>query len=337
MFTNGGRHNLIRSCGAFVLALLWSAPTAAEEQFSPPTRMNPTESSAAFDPSAMYGSAAPGGQFIPSSQPAPTALPPVQDYITGQGQYTWQLLPDGLMYPSYLAGEREARIGTDWVYDQRMGWLWNSTLGGRVALVRYGTEDRLLPQGVEFDLEGAAFPELQLNAMRDLVAVDFRIGGILTTRNGPWETKFGFDHVCSHLGDQYMLENPGVERVNFSRDCLVAGIAYHPILDVRLYGEVGYAVYTWGATMPWEFQFGVEYAPAVPTGIEGAPFAAINAHLRQEVNFGGGLTVQTGWAWRGASGHLFRIGLEYFNGKSEEYQFSDMFEQQVGVGMWYDF
>ena len=95
---------------------------------------------------------------------------------------------------------------------------------------------------------------------------------------------------------------------------------------------------TSGATpCPGSFNSAFEYSPAVPTGIEGAPFLAINAHLRQEVNFGGGLTVQTGWAWRGQSGHLLRLGLEYFNGKSEQYQFTNDYEQQIGIGMWYDF
>ena len=205
-------------------------------------------------------------------------------------------------------------------------------------MLRYGTEDRLLPQGVEFDLEGAAFPELQLNAIRDFVAVDFRVGGVITTRDGPWETKFGFYHVCSHLGDQYMLENPDVGRVNFSRDCVILGVGYHPIPDVRLYGKVAYGVYVWGRSRAVGFQFGVEYAPGLPTGIEGAaplrgdqrPFAA-RGQFRRRAHRASRLGLA------GRSGHLFRMGLEYFNGKSEEYQFTDMYTQQIGAGMWYDF
>ena len=117
-----------------------------------------------------------------------------------------------------LSGRRAgASHGSDWVGDGR----WDGSghrPGGRVALFRYGTEDRLFPQGVEFELEAAAFPRLQLNEMRDLVAADYRAGGVFATKQGPWETKFGFYHLSSHLGDQYMLENPDVERVNFSRN-----------------------------------------------------------------------------------------------------------------------
>ncbi len=49
------------------------------------------------------------------------------------------------------------------------------------------------------------------------------------------------------------------------------------------------------------------------------------------------MTVETGWQWRGATGHLFRIGMRYFNGMSEQGQFFNTFEEQIGVGLRYDF
>ncbi len=311
-----------------LLASLLCVRAGAQMQPSPPIMMMPSDSTVPPPSEAI---------FVPPGPAAAGAAAPPQGYATSPESYTWQLLPDGLMYPSYLAGEREPRIGSEWVYDQRMGWIWNIAMGARVGLLRFGNEDKLLPEGFQFDLEAAAFPRLIFNYERDLVAVDFRAGGALTWRSGPWETKFSLYHLSSHLGDQYLLENPSVARVNFSRDALVLGLAYRPIPDVRIYGEVGWAFYDWGDTEPWEFQFGFEFSPMRPTGLEGAPFFAINAHLRQEVQFGGGLTVQAGWQWRGRSGHLFRTGLEYFNGKSEQYQFGDQYEQQIGVGMWYDF
>ncbi len=317
-----------------LLAALLPARADAQVQPSPPIMMAPSDATVPAPPENTYPLPPPvaPGALGPDAPPAPGYGPGY-----GLGPFDWQLLPDGLMYPSYLAGEREPRIAGEWVYDRRTGWLWDAAVGGRVGLLRYGTENNLLPEGFQFDAEAAAFPRLQLNEVRDLVGVDFRAGAVLTSRSGPWETKFAFYHLCSHLGDQYLLENPGVERVNFSRDALVLGLAYRPIPDVRFYGEVGWAFYCWGDTEPWEFQFGIEYSPARPTGLAGAPFFAINAHLRQEVNFGGALTVQTGWQWRGPSGHLFRTGLEYFNGKSEQYQFTNQFEQQIGAGIWYDY
>ena len=74
-----------------------------------------------------------------------------------------------------------------------------------------------------------------------------------------------------------------------------------------------------------------------PTGLAGSPFLAANVHLREEVDFGGDLTVQAGWLWRGTSGQTLRFGAHYLNGKSSQYQNFDQFEEQIGAGLWYDF
>jgi len=55
--------------------------------------------------------------------------------------------------------------------------------------------------------------------------------------------------------------------------------------------------------------------------MHGGPFFAVNCHLRQENNFAGNLVMETGWAWRAQGDHLARLGLQYFNGYSEQYQF----------------
>jgi hypothetical protein len=250
---------------------------------------------------------------------------------------TWQWLPDGLMYRSYLASGREPRFASQWVREQEQGWLWDITLGGRVGLWRYGTEDPLLPQGWQIDLEGAAFPRLALEQERDLVSVDFRCGVPITFRRGRWEGKFGYYHLSSHLGDEYELTHPWIHRINYSREALVLGVAYYPWPDLRLYGETGWAFYSDGGSEPWEFQFGADYSPWYPTGARGAPFFAVNGRLRQEIDYGGNFTLQTGWQWRGRTGHLLRTGLQYFNGQSDQYQFFREHEQQVGVGLWYDY
>ena len=65
---------------------------------------------------------------------------------------------------------------------------------------------------------------------------------------------------------------------------------------------------------------------------------SINGHLRQEVDFGGNLVFQAGWLWRGnPNGRVLRTGFHYFNGKSNQFEFFDDFQQQVGIGIWQNF
>jgi hypothetical protein len=255
----------------------------------------------------------------------------------------WQVLPEGLIYRSYLAGAKEPRMGCQWVYDHKQRWLWEVTLGGRVGLFRYGNDDPLHPQGWQMDLEGAAFPRLDMqkhpNAdhTNDLLSADFRVGLLATYGWGRWQRKCGYYHISSHLGDELMLRDPNFRRINYSRDSIVFGQSYYWTDDLRLYGEVACAISPSGGALPWEFQFGVDYSPAKPSGPRPQPFAAINAHLREEVNFGGNLVAQAGLQWRGTTGHLFRAGMHYFNGMSDQFEFFDQYESKIGLGIWYDY
>ncbi|MEN1679228.1 MAG: DUF1207 domain-containing protein [Planctomycetota bacterium] len=262
-------------------------------------------------------------------------------YRAPSGGYRWRILPDGLIYRSYLAGPREPRISSQF-FDastpvQSSELLWDGTVGGRRGLVRYGTRDPLRPEGFQVDIEGAATVRLNLDEDRDLDASDFRFGVPVTWRSGNVQYKTGYYHVSSHLGDELILRQGENTRVNYVRDAILFGVSYNPAPAWRIYGETAYAVFIAGGAQPWEFQFGVEYVQPGVTGPWGTPFAATNAHLREEIDFGGDWTTQLGWLWRGKSGSTFRLGLHYVNGKSTQYQFFDRNEEQIGFGAWYDF
>lgn len=246
------------------------------------------------------------------------------------------LLPEPLIYRSYLAGIKESRMGAQWIHRQHDGMLLDGTLGGRFGLLRFGPRDQ--PLGFQVDVEGAAQVRLDPGEDMDLRSADFRVGVPFSYGWGNQQIKFAYYHISSHLGDEFVMKNPGFTRLNYARDVLVLGYSIYPTQRLRLYGEAGWAFWS-DVSGLWEFQFGVEYAPTRPTGIRGEPFFAVNAHLREEVNYGGGLTAQAGWAWRndGPSGRLLRMGLHYYNGESPQFSFFDYDEHQIGFGVWYDF
>jgi len=336
-----------------------TAPAAQPAPYGVPANVPPT---AGASPVLPYGSVVPGMDLPAANQPgsgymandlgasrsdynsldAPAGSRPldtngyVERVLTGDDVWTWQFLPNGLLYRQDLASGTESRLASQWVYVRGQGWFWNPVAGGRVGLLRYGTEDDFWPQGWQLDVEGAAFP--RLDAGRNMTSTDFRVGVPLTMRQGPWEFKFGYTHLSSHLGDLFMLANPDFSRINYVRDSLAAGLAVYLNPSLRFYSETGWAFHTDGGAKPWEFQFGADFSPPEPTTtLWGAPFFAINGHLRQENDFAGNFTVQTGLQWRGRTSHLFRLGAQYFNGMSEQGQFFQQFEEQIGVGLWYDY
>ncbi len=257
-------------------------------------------------------------------------------YASGRGWHL-QLLPNNLIYKSYLAGAKEPRMGAQVVSMRHDGWIWDATLGGRVGLLRYGDDDPIFPQGIQVDAEGAAQVRLDVTDDVNVRSVDFRGGVPVSFGWGRQQTKLAYYHMSAHLGDEFLLGNPGFNRLNWSRDALVLGHSVYLTQSLRVYGEVGWAFHM-EITDPWEFQFGVDWAPVVPTGVNGSPFLAVNTHLLQEVNYGGNLNVQAGWAWvSDRDRHMLRLGLQYYNGKSAQYSFYDDFETQIGFGVWYDF
>jgi hypothetical protein len=255
------------------------------------------------------------------------------------GPWYWQMLPDGLIYHSYWAGVHEPRMGLQWFSESDGRTLWDPTLGGRAGILRYGNGASIMPQGWQLDVEGAALVRLNMENNMDFDTGDYRFGVPLTYGIDNWQFKVGYYHLSSHLGDEKAIREPGTlaERINYVRDALLFGASYYPVEWMRLYGETAYATNADGGAEPWEFQFGTELSKPGPTGFAGSPFLAMNGHLRQEHDFGGDFTAQAGWLWRGMSGQVLRIGAHYFNGMSSQWQTFDEAEEQVGVGIWYDF
>ena len=256
--------------------------------------------------------------------------------LSGLG-WSWQWFPHGRIYPGYLADLRDSRMGIELFSQRSEGWLMQATVGARVGIARFGTTDLSAPEGHQIDLEAASFPRVALGAPNEYVGSDFRVGMPLGFRRGPLETKLAYYHYCSHLGDSYIENHPGTMRQSYIRDAVVIALGFRPREALRLYAEADYAFYVCGNSKPWQFQFGAEWSTLQPTGARGAPFLAVHGQIRQEVDFGGNVTVQTGWQWRGRSGELFRTGFHYFNGKSDQGQFYDRFEEHLGLGLWYDF
>ena len=264
---------------------------------------------------------------------------PSYDHWSSLSEQPWtlQLLPDGLIFPSYLAGMKEPRLASMWVNDKVFGNVWDASLGGRAGLMRFGTPNSVLPEGVQLDIEGAVLLRMDMEYDRNMMANDFRAGIPLTFGGKRWQFKFGYYHLSSHMGDEH-IERTGISRLNYVRDSLVFAVARRFHENWRAYGEAAWAFFTGDETEPWEFQFGIEYAPISPAqGFRGTPFAAANLHVFQERNYSGYLCCQVGWQWRGKNNQMFRFGLQYLNGYDDQFEFHNQTTEKIGFGIWYDF
>ncbi|HEY2838736.1 MAG TPA: hypothetical protein VGJ26_06295, partial [Pirellulales bacterium] len=132
---------------------------ANRQESIPPGTITPNET----PPPYGEWSAQPVPGAVPQTSPFGAAPTPIAPLLPGppptQGAmamsfgpssdlpWSWQALPTGLMYRSYLAGVKEPRIGSSWMTstqgpfkDQSLttidpGTVWDSTLGARVGLL----------------------------------------------------------------------------------------------------------------------------------------------------------------------------------------------------------
>ncbi len=282
-------------------------------------------------------------QTAPLEQSVPVADSTSPRYMFSEGcrhsnREYWQILPDGVLYPSYLAGEKEPRMGVAVLDEKDRGPILESTIGGRLGLLRHGTQGPVHAQGWQWDLESAAMLRQDFDEQLDVEATDFRIGTVLTWKRGATAVKGGIYHLSSHVGDEFLQRNPTFQRINYSRNVLLFGVRQSVTAELIVYGEIGYAVTNDGGSEPLELQFGTEYSSLKATNPTGAPFAAMNVHLREEFDFGGGLNILAGWEWRGPdSNRRFRAGVQYYTGKEIQFSFFDENIQLIGAGIWYDF
>ncbi len=250
-----------------------------------------------------------------------------------------EVLPGGLLYRSYIAAPHEPRFASVGSYDlAKKTWRWDATLGGRVGLFRQNQPQFLNLDAWQIDLEGATMTRLDPETAIDVESADYRFGLQWTAKKDNLSFKFGYFHISSHVGDEYLLKNPTFDRINYARESLVFGTSLQATAERRYYCEVAWANSVSGGAKPLQFQLGTEYAGIADNQIHGAPFAAVNLHLREETNFAAGLNLMTGWQWTGPdSGRTMRVGLQYYNGPAAQHEFFQRYDNQLGMGIWYDY
>lgn len=257
-----------------------------------------------------------------------------------EGGHAFHLLPRALIYRSYAAGPREPRMSTVPFHEGTKGWLWDSTLGARVPVFRFGSADRKgeRPTGWQVDVEGAALVRLDAELRRDLVSADFRAGVPFSYGTKLWQVKVAYYHLSSHLGDEFIDSNPGVPHKLYGRDAVVVGGSLFPREDLRLYAELAYSLQNGRDNGPLELQGGVDWVVSQLASRYGVPQLAVNLHARQDTTWGGAVAALAGYRLPASpTGPSLTLGLHLYYGRSNHAQFFDEVERQLGFGLWFDF
>lgn len=270
------------------------------------------------------------GQRIPvSEQRAYVGLP--------SGDVFCPLLADPKGVRSFLSYQRTigeadslATIGAVGIADQ-------------FGLARWG--GNTLGNGVQLSLSGAIFAQFDLEAESfDLLNADYLVALPLTARFNAVSLLLRLYHQSSHLGDEFLLREPGRDRENLSFEA-VHGVLSFDLGALRVYGGGEYLFNrSPGDLGKYVAQGGAELRKATPlinlgSAIGGIrPIAAVDLKGSDEQDWKPSVSVRAGLEFertRGADPPSRRWSLlvESYRGPSPYGQFFRQKIQYVGVGM----
>ena len=93
---------------------------------------------------------------------------------------------------------------------------------------------------LELGIEGSAWAYFDMDHNADLVNTDYYAALPLSYAFDNWAMRLRFYHVSAHLGDEYIINNPGVKRVNTSYESLDFFTLYDFSSALRAYAGLGW-------------------------------------------------------------------------------------------------
>lgn len=253
-------------------------------------------------------------------------------------------MPAAEFYPQYTADplRPQSALALLWMADSEIpeagAGRFALRLGGRFGLVRWHREETP-DRGWQLDFEGGFFGHFDMTESLDNIAWDGLFGLYLSWLPSPeLGFRFGTKHRSAHIGDEY-AERTGRERIEYTREELVAGLSWRfdPHWTAYAEGGLGYGLEPFQE--PGRLQAGIEHSGRRRFWKGRASwYAAADLQLFQERDWHPLATVQLGFeAPTGRGTSRYRLALEAGTGPSTLGEFSFEDETWIGVGWHFDF
>lgn len=179
----------------------------------------------------------------------------------------------------------------------------------------------------------------------ELVNTDFYCGLPLTFAKDKWSFRFRVYHISGHLGDEYIINHPGVVRVNPSIECVDFFASYQASDAIRVYVGPGVYVHS-DPSYKWQpiiIQYGTEArflgTKFYKQKLYGTCFIALHFRNLQQLDYYFDGTYRFGYEFSKLQGigRKFRFYGGYHHGYSLEGQFAKERTQYLEVNMSYGF
>jgi Protein of unknown function (DUF1207) len=194
----------------------------------------------------------------------------------------------------------------------------------------------------EFVLQAGVFSLFDLSAASlDLVNADYNIGILTAYRSGRLSGYLRLHHQSSHLGDEFLLSNPQIQRINLSYEEIDAKLSYEWFSWLRTYGGAGYLIHRYPTGIrPISTQWGVELTSPVSL-FHGSvrPICYMDFQVNERAQWAIAQSLMAGLRFENAriGNRQLQLLAEYFAGPSPDGQFYIRHAQWFGIGLHFYF
>ncbi len=247
------------------------------------------------------------------------------------------------LYPLYLADPQRATFSAQNVYlDQTTTTSishqrFDLKLGGELIILGMA-ESATQPDWLQLILEAGFHGQFDADQSQDNIGWDGIYSLYVSLRqNEQLAYRFGSKHISSHIGDE-LIENTGRQRINYTRQEWRLGVAWSFADNWLSYVDAGkgYGLRSKVLQAPWRAQLGLQYDnPAVFWNNQVGWYAAIDVSSYEENNWQHNNNLPLGFVAR-SQARRGRIGLEFYDGRSQLGEFFQDRERYRGIGLWVD-
>lgn len=211
--------------------------------------------------------------------------------------------------------------------------LWSANFGESFPLVGSREGGKW-----QFGMQAAVFTLYDMTTeSNDMVNADFLVGLPYTLRRGPMSYMVRVFHISSHLGDEFLLVNKNVDRLNLSYEALDGKISRDLPLGFRIYAGAGSMFRKYPPDLkPLFGQLGAEYeGPNFARGVLRS-VGAMDFSKHQQNGWGPtGVSLRGGVQMQHRDQRTRRLQflLEYYRGHDPNGQFFKDTIESVGAGL----
>lgn len=246
-------------------------------------------------------------------------------------------LPRRALFEPLLADPRWPRLAGSMVNYRRgenLNRVWQGDFGTSVDLVEGDA-----PWGGRWQagVQAVVFTQFDMETFsNDQISADYLAGFPLSARWGRFALVARFYHISTHLGDEFVLTNPQIARVNLSYEAVDLKASYWPREELRLYAGAGRMIRKDPADTPPAFvQQGLEYHHS-RTFWKGRlrPVAAVDLQQHEKSKWSNGVSVKAGLQFENRFDPSRRILFlaEWYRGKDPNGQFFRRTIEYSGLG-----